>query len=61
MPITEEVQQALKLSVGGFQLGKILEAVLAALILILAVLSFATMVMGGGSLNLSRRRKTRRR
>ena len=34
---------------------------LAALILILAVLSFATMVMGGGSLNLSRRRKTRRR
>ena len=32
---------------------------LAALILILAVLSFATMVMGGGSLNLSRRRKTR--
>ena len=34
---------------------------LAALILLLAVLSFATMVMGGGSLNLSRRRKTRRR
>ena len=34
---------------------------LAALILILAVLSFATMVMGGGSLNLSHRRKTRRR
>ena len=34
---------------------------LAALILILAILSFATMVMGGGSLNLSRRRKTRRR
>ena len=34
---------------------------LAVLILLLAVLSFATMVMGGGSLNLSRRRKTRRR
>ena len=37
MPITEEVQQALKLSVGGFQLGKILEAVLAALICLLVI------------------------
>ena len=37
MPITEEVQQAMKLSVGGFQLGKILEAVLAALICLLVI------------------------
>ena len=34
---------------------------LAALIVILAVLSFFTMVAGGGSLNLGRRRKARRR
>ena len=34
---------------------------MAALVLILAILSFVTMVAGGGSLNLNRKRRTRRR